>query len=407
MSAGAVKLLCYFGMLLFSSNILAAAPPSQTENLPSPELFVEIENLIIKLGNDDFSIREQATESLMKIGMPSFAQVEQGTHSKDLETKYRCESLMVRLRNAELQDRLERFAADTENKHNIQLPAWERFAKLHGDTKQSRHMFVEIFRAEPELLKTLSLKPEEVPTLLVQRSREVQLQTRAQIPVKIGSVVGFMFASNEVGGETAKDTSKTELLTAQMMTVGLWHQPAITNGLNDETTKATLRSVLSHFMEQADSNVAIQAINFASNNNMPEALQLTRRVLDKQEANHNAYVVLTAIAKLGDVSDIPRIEKYFEQKQSLWNFSINNQMIKTEIRDVALITALHLIKKDADKLKGTVFEGGDIKAFGFERYEQNGVQLISPQTVGFTDDTKRDKVFANWKQLKQQLDSKK
>jgi hypothetical protein len=59
-----------------------------------PAIAQEIDQLIVQLGNDDWSQREAAEKRLKELGLAAKPKLEQAVKNKDLEIVYRAERLM-------------------------------------------------------------------------------------------------------------------------------------------------------------------------------------------------------------------------------------------------------------------------------------------------------------------------
>src|SRR5688500_14145759 len=65
------------------------------EHRPSADTDVErITALVKRLGSDEFSSRESATEQLTKIGLPAFKPLEEAVESPDREVRYRAARIL-------------------------------------------------------------------------------------------------------------------------------------------------------------------------------------------------------------------------------------------------------------------------------------------------------------------------
>jgi hypothetical protein len=118
-------------------------------------------------------------------------------------------------------------------------------------------------------------------------------------------------------------------------------------------------------------------------------------------------MALLAVAKMGSGDDLKDMEELLDDKNVIMTFNNNNQKIECQVRDFALVSTLHLLAKDKERVKGTAIESGDLKAFGFDRLEANAMQLYAPQSIGFASDQKRLEVFKKWEEVKAKVGEKK
>lgn len=393
------RLWCALWLVLAAA--LSAVIPVWSEEAEIAELdakaAAEVRTLIEKLGHESYAVREAASDKILTFGLPAMQLVEQGAKNPDREIRYRCERLRVTLREIDLQRRLDAFAADVEGEKDHALPAWNRFEELHGGSAESRQLFVEIFRAEPDVLKALQDDPKRAAEIISARGFHLQLLQQAQQQIALGSIAAMVFASAEEGVQLS-DPTKQQVLS-------LCYQQSLRDAMTGGAKEPVVRSLLANYIVRTEGWVASQALNIAMQYDIKEGLEPARKLVKSKGAGqpHLLQMGLLAIAKMGGAEDVDDTQALLDDKTVLMNFNINNQRIECQVRDMALVTTLHLLAKDKEKVKGTALEKADLKAFGFERLEANTVQVYSPHTIGFASDEKRQAVFKKWEELKAKL----
>jgi hypothetical protein len=391
--------------LLAVLSLVATSFAASDDDLPIPDAktAAEINALIKDLGDESYATREVATEKLLTYGLPALKIVEEGAKDPDREIRYRCERVRVMLREIDLQRRLEAFAADIKGEKDHGLPAWDRFAEQHGSTVEARQWFVEIFRAEPDLLKALQIDSKQAADVMNTRVFQMIQMQQAQQPIGASNIVALLFAAGD------KEISLSDI-TQQYLYNFCYQQSfrdAITGGAAGK--KLVVRSLLGRYMLRSEGSIAYQALHVGMQFEMKESLDVARKVVKLRGAGnlHTLQYALPAMAKLGSVEDLPEMEELLDEKTVLFNFQNNNQpRIECQVRDFALVSILHLLAKDKEPLKGTSLEGGDLQAFGFDRLEPNPQLLYNPQSIGFTGDDKRREVFKKWTELRSKLKDK-
>jgi hypothetical protein len=389
---------------LFLLTSVATSFAAADDDIPSPDAksAAEIVDLIQQLGDESYASREAATEKLLTYGLPALKLVEEGAKDPDREVRYRCERVRIMLREIDLQRRLEAFAADIKGEKDHGLPAWNRFAELHGSGGDSRQLFVDIFRAEPELLKALQIDPKQAGDLVASRIFQLQQLMQAQQQIGLGTIAGLLFAAAEPN-VTIPDNS-------QQMIYSFCHQQSLRDAVTTGGGKQpVVRSLLAKYIVRGEGHVAYQGLYVAMQYDIKEGLEPARKLVKGRGAGnaHLMQLALLAIAKMGGSEDVKDMGELLEDKQVIMNFQINNQRIECQVRDFALLSTLHLLAKDKERVKGTAIESGDLKAFGFDRLEANAMQLYAPHTVGFTSDQKRQEVFKKWEEVKAKIAEKK
>jgi hypothetical protein len=368
-------------------------------DLPTPDekTAAEIKSLIAQLGDESYTTREAATEKLLAVGLPAMKLVEEGAKNPDREIRYRCERLRVMLRDADLQRRLEAFAADVKGEKDHGLPAWDRFAELHGSGAEARQLFVDIFRAEPDLLKAMQIDDKQAADAVTTRAFQLQQNLQAQQPVSLGSIAALLFAGGDTHIAIPDQT--------QQMIYNLCNQQTLRDAATNGAKKDVLRSMLAKYIVRGEGWVAYLGLNLAMQYDLKEGLEPARKLVKGRGVGqpHLLQMALLAIAKMGSADDLKEVSDLLDDKTVIMNIQINNQRVECQVRDFALVTTLHLLAKDKERVKGTALEGGDLKAFGFDRLEANPVQVYTPHTIGFISDAKRQEVFKKWEELKAKL----
>lgn len=372
------------------------------EEIPAPDAksAAEISALITQLGEESFDRREAAVEQLLTYGLPALKLVEEGTKHPDPEIRYRCGVVRVALKEIDLDRRLKAFAADVKGEKDHGLPAWNRFAELHGSGAESRQLFVDIFTAEPNVLKGLQTDTKRAAELVTARVFQLQQDLQTQQPISLGSVTALLFAGAE------NDVALT--VQSQQMIFNFCHQPSMREAIVGGPKKEAVRSLLGKYVVRGEGWAAQQGLNLALQYELKEGLELARKMVKSRGAGqpHMLQMALLATAKLGSAEDLPDIEPLLDDKTVLFNSQINKQQIQCQVRDFALVATTHLLSRDQERVKGTPLEEGDLKAFGFSRLVSNTLQLYSPHTVGFASEEDRQKVINKWHETKLALQRK-
>ena len=97
-----------------------------------------------------------------------------------------------------------------------------------------------------------------------------------------------------------------------------------------------------------------------------------------------AYAMHT-VARFGDQSYIPLIMPLLENETPFGGTIAVAGKVKfrTQVRDIALATLVHLAKLDH-------------KEFGFERFRTHPTQVFQTNSVAFEDDAKREVAIKKW-----------
>ena len=91
------------------------------------------------------------------------------------------------------------------------------------------------------------------------------------------------------------------------------------------------------------------------------------------------------MAKLGGAAYIDRLEPLLEDDTPCASFKLNDQEIQTQVRDVALAVLVKLT-------------GQDLRAYGFDRVQENALTDFNTATLGFVDDKARQAALEKYRE---------
>ncbi len=360
-------------LLIVMLPLVAVGQPPAEES--EPALLAESVSLVLQLGDEEFANRERATTRLIEIGLPALSALEQGCDYPDREIRFRCERILVIVRELDFQRRLTAFA--TGRSDGVDLPAWDRFHDLFGDDGESRAMFVEIQKAERKLMVAVENGPEGVAAMIDSRCAELQLTRRSGHPISLGNIMGLLFA--------VQDDNLTVNFQTSSNLCSICYQTALTNAMSDPSKQKFVRKVLDSWIKSSADSGGQQTLSLAMRFGLEEGLVPATRVLKNPgEQPIVRQTAILAVAKLGGKQHVELLEDLLEDTGRCSAHRINNVTYETQIRDVAL--AAILIMQDQDP-----------KKFGFNRIQRNETSVFSTSTVGFENEDKRKKVFAKYK----------
>lgn len=355
--------------------VLAArlAPPAGA-NATEIEAFKQVE----RLGDDRFATREQATQSLIKMGAVAHNALLAGSRHVDREVRYRCERILILARQAELENRIKEFLNDAGSGQSYDFPSWDVFQKHYGDSRESRTTFADMQRAEPDLLAKLASGQRSGSEALTNRCLEIQQQMQAHSQeLGVGTVTALLFAAIETGAETQQQTSS--------MVYNFCYQSAFRNSITGSANRDVLKRLLGQWIRRGRDFQAYQGIMLSLQYDLKEGIEPARELINNpnMQAQMKQYAVL-AVAKLGDRSHRGILEALLSDDKSCGIRQLNNVNVNTQLRDVALAALVHMTSQD-------------YKTYGFEHINLNAVYLFDPLSTGFESTQKRDQALEKWR----------
>lgn len=381
-SLSAVMLLSFI-----SAGRLLGKDPAPREEL-TPAESQQIARLIEQLGDDDFARREQAAQELVEVGLGAYRPVEQAVKSPDPEVRFRAAKILAELLDADFERRLQVFVSGQDEVERFPVPGWGQFKKLFGDTKEWREFFVELQKGDREMFQAIEAGSKETQELLGRRLDQFQMEQRfgRQQTMPLAPAVAMIVAGSVEGAEQRRSATHASLLN------NLCYQQSVRDALNSGPRKDQVRAVLGTWIKACEDQAGYQAIMLAMQYDLKEGLIPAQKILNN-EGTRQPYMsqfALLAVARFGDASFIPAVEKLFDDKGICNRMQVNNVMKDTQVRDVAILTLAHLTKQDK-------------KAFGFERLQEAQPYLYNLGTMGLDNDAKREEALKKWLEVRKTL----
>ncbi len=139
--------------------------------------------LVQRLGDPSFEVREAAAAALARLGPGAAAALQAGLTDPDAEVRRRCAVLLPLARRSDQDRQLDEFLADTTGKRSP--PGWPSFRKLAGEDRDARRLFVRLYRSDRSLVELLQKDPKKVSSQLAERCQRLQWN-RVGLPPRRG-----------------------------------------------------------------------------------------------------------------------------------------------------------------------------------------------------------------------------
>ena len=359
-------------------------PPQQASQSSKPD--INTGQLIQRLGDPSFLVRERATRDLTARGAQVQKELERALLNPDLEIRMRAHRILIKSLESAFAAKLEAFISDVDGKRDHDLPGWKQYRKAIGNDRNARKLFAEMVRRESELLTALENGKELEPVFL-----------KRLIELRPGSTNDPFKRSRQAQPETLAAlllvATETKLLTNTTMLSQIY------NVLNYSSTKQMIHGsqyrtiimkMMSQFVLKKTSRTShYYAVMLTLNYDMKTTgLTLGRRLLKDQPTSYTTtqYAAI-AVARFGDLADISILEPHLKNVSVCHTWSnpqVKPGVIKTQVRDVILALLIHMTKQDH-------------KDYGFELLRESPTTLFHTYTCGFTDQEKREEAQAKWR----------
>jgi hypothetical protein len=351
--------------------------------------------LVAQLGDDDAIVREAASEELTQIGMPALAALDAATRNSDLEIRYRSRRIVALVRQLDQEKRLEAFLDGKEDPTGYTLPGWRRFKKSYGDDAASRSLFVEMQRADAELMQAMETGPEAAAEVLSLRVAQDQQARQSGARVSAGQAAATLFVA---AADDAAIPAQTQLMVLQQCL-----QQGFRELLSQSSKKALPRKMLAAIIVRSEDWAAYQAMHVAMQYDMPEGLAPATKILSNpgERVAHMIQPALMTVVKLGDSSHVPLVEKLLDDRSTVSkiqetvmkdgkNVATNYEM---QLRDSALAAVILLSKQN-------LTDYFDVPEQQRQLLAEPQMIFYNPRLIGFASEEEREVVFEKWAKFK-------
>lgn len=362
--------------------LLAPPAPWSASQLYAAEVAegkqLQAQQLVEQLGDRSFAKREAASEALAAMGLAAESALEQGATNLDREIRYRSRRLLSTIRLKQFNAMLERFLNSTDDDEDFPLPGWKRYKERFGDTRRDRELFVEMQKSEPDLLRALDENLGEVSTLIYPKARQLQQSAGMGAELTLADVAVLVFVGS--------DPNVSINSTTYHYVSSLLHQAVVRDAMKSRDDKPLMSKLMGSWVLKGDGSLVYQSLVLAMQYDLPEGLTVAKKsIKDPVQAAHVKQYAIMAIAKLGDLDDLPLVEALLNDKTVLQNLGAKGA---TQVRDLALAACVHLA-------------GRPLSEVGVKATARPTQQLIfNPRELAFRNDDERDKAQKRWRELK-------
>jgi hypothetical protein len=384
--------------VLAAMNAVAAAAPVPAAQAAGAYDRQQIAELVGRLGDRSFRVREAATRTLMSVGVPAKAELLRALSSPDAEVRYRARLILLQVLELDWKQRLDAFIEDVRGAHDHDLPGWSRFRELVGETPAARRLFADMSRSEPVLLEATELGSVRAGTAFDSRCQQIQESLRvpgrvSERQVSLGTAAALLFVGS--------DNNVPISMQSAMYVTNFCYQQPFRQAIAGGDSMGLLKKLVGSWVQRDfgnDSSATYQTMMLALQFNVREGIEPAFLMLkDGGGTPHMRQYAVLGVGKFGTAEDIARLEPLLDdravcsQQPAPAPAGVKGAtdkaapVVETQIRDVALAVMIHLA-------------GEKLADFGFSRAQPNPTILFNPQFLGFTSNDEREAALARWRE---------
>jgi hypothetical protein len=354
----------------------------------------QISDLVAELGNDSFSVRENAAQQLLEIGLPCVDQLQQYRNAPDSEVRFAATRIVKKIVRDDFQNRLSALLSAPEGDTNdFGLPGWKLFSKEFGGSKNSRQLFVEIQKLHPKLMASLESDIDDVNSELKKLMAALAFSSRRYGDTPLASFVACIFVAtlDEIDGK------EIELpINADANLASFFQNQLVVSELREGKNKDVLMKILVQWiaMDVPDSSQDYSRINIATEHNLKAAVPIALELL-KNRNTHQTYLAkaIWYLAQVDGKNQVSEIEALLGNEtlitESIQRIDDKDVRLTVQVRDVALAALVYLYKES-------------YREFGFEFATDNFSGQLELHKAGFRDEQSRKKAMEKWETLKKE-----
>jgi hypothetical protein len=341
----------------------------------------QIAALIQDLGSDKFAVRQRATRDLVGLGIATQNALEQAIESGDAEVRLRARKILTAVVAADFNQRLEAFAGDHGGGISQALPAWGKFSAQFGTNRPARQLFVEMQRAEPELLAAFEEGPEAATVAINERTRQIMDGQRESLG-QLGTLATLLFVG---AAEKVRVDEDGCLHIYPYVVQTTYHRNSKTSlwpGLLKKMVGQWIAKDTTPSMTNQNLTLAAQ-LDLKS-----ETLAIATRVLATTDSPPGSkQISILMIGRFGDQDDLELIEKLLEDQTSCGKVSVEQppRQVDLQIRDIVLAAMLHMT-------------GQNLHEYGYHSVQEFAPTVFQVGTLGFADEEARNLALKKWRQ---------
>jgi hypothetical protein len=357
------------------------AAAEAADSAASPATPQQIDVLVQDLGSEKFAVRQRASRELIRLGIATKDALEQAAASGDAEVRLRARKILSQVVAADFNQRLEAFAGDHDGGASQALPAWGKFSAQFGTSRPARQLFVEMQRAEPELLAAYEEGPEQATVAINERTRQIMDGQRESLG-QLGTLATLLF----VGGADKVRVDEDGCLHIYPYVV------QTTYHRNNKTAlwPGLLKKMVGQWVaKDTTPSMTNQNLTLAAQLDLKnETLAIATRVLASTESPPGSkQISILMIGRFGDEEDLSLIEKLLNDQTSCGKVSVEQppRQVDLQIRDIVLAAMLHMT-------------GQNLHEYGYHSVQEFAPTVFQVGTLGFADEETRNLALKKWRQ---------
>jgi CheY-like chemotaxis protein len=344
---------------------------SAQENLEEQKA---LQQAVESLGNPSFSARKRAVSEIQQAGMKAEDLLIENLRHPSLEVRLKVAELLSEIRRNDIQRRIDDLLAFRADGKELELPGWEKYVEIVGDNKVNRELFAEMLRDEYSMMQ---MAEQDAGSDLSAKLNEAARNQNAnnQPTTNLGTYAAYLFLA------CLEENTESNLIS-YIYTAS--HRQPVNVELKQGTYLTPLHKMLEVFLEDVDPRYVTLVLNLAVEFNLKSGTKFATDFLETaNQSDYQTRVAIMCLAKFGDESHLPVLEKLFSDQRTFRIF-LNGKQRDSEVRDYALVACLFITEQP-------------LQTYNLQTYPDIDRENINGSlNAGFTKDEDREPAFEKW-----------
>lgn len=339
-----------------------------------------LQKAVESLGAPSFSARKLAVIEIRESGMKAEDLLVENLRHPSLEVRLKVAELLSEIRRNDIQRRINDLLSFRADGKELELPGWEKYVEIVGDNKVTRELFAEMLRDEYSMMQLADQDDSsELSTKLNEAARDQNANN--QPTTNLGTYATYLFLA------CLEENSESNLIS-YIYTAS--HRQPVNVELKQGSYLAPLHKMLEIFLADVDPRYVTLVLNLAVEFNLKSGTKFATEFLETaNQSDYQTRVAIMCLAKFGDESHLPVLEKLFDD-QRMFRIFLNGKQRDSQVRDYALVACLFITEQP-------------LQAYNLQTYPDIDRENITGSlNAGFAKDEDRDPAFKKWAEYRKQ-----
>lgn len=293
----------------------------------------QIQQLIEKLGANQFQERELASAALLEIGEPALLPLATAERGKDAEISSRSKAIRERIERERFEAISLSFKRDPDPSASYGLPGWKSFSRVAGTSRPAKRLFLKMLddrsivaiclesleggKVPDGVFDGLPADPQErLRTVVGKACTEIRFNLlKGGQPAETGDLITMLVAV-QLMEEPPQEVHETARLLCNM--------GALNRMMQMPGAAPSGRKIMGAWFLKAPVIYGSEVLNWSFQHRIPEARQMALRMLESPVDPELKADAFMSLSLFGLPEDLPIIDKFIDKQDVTHEFNLAN-----------------------------------------------------------------------------------